>query len=79
MVAQGIAEGEVELGEVARDWLLQLRQELTRRRYAEHLFVVRAEYRLKLRGYIESQLRDLDSSGESTDNSPASSFQGFGA
>ncbi|PPF86692.1 cell division protein [Subtercola sp. Z020] len=34
------------------------------------------EYRQKLRGYIESQLRDLDSSGE---NAPASSLQGFGA
>ncbi|RFA15127.1 hypothetical protein B7R22_07310 [Subtercola boreus] len=34
------------------------------------------EYRQKLRGYIESQLSDLDSSGESA---PAGSFQGFGA
>ncbi|RFA09157.1 cell division protein [Subtercola boreus] len=34
------------------------------------------EYRQKLRGYIEGQLRDLDSSGESA---PASSLQGFGA
>ena len=37
------------------------------------------EYRQKLRGYIEDQLRDLDASGESTEGAQASSFQGFGA
>ncbi|TIH34446.1 DivIVA domain-containing protein [Subtercola vilae] len=39
------------------------------------------EYRLKLRGYIEGQLRDLDSSGSDSGEAaaPASSFQGFGA
>lgn len=37
------------------------------------------EYRQKLRGYIEGQLRDLDAGGESTESAQASSFQGFGA
>lgn len=52
----------------------------------EDLRTFEREYRLKLKSYIESQLRDLDSSspvgvgaGSDSGNAPKSSFQGFGA
>jgi len=52
----------------------------------EDLRTFEREYRLKLKSYIEGQLRDLDSSspvgvgaGSDSGNAPKPSFQGFGA
>jgi len=81
--ARVIAESEAK----QRDQINTLEKERsTLESKIEELRTFEREYRQKLKGYIEGQLRDLDSTspvgvgvGSDSGNAPKSSFQGFGA